>query len=98
MRVACKQKPAKSPPQAQLTLKLQLPTHSKWQSLAREKSLTPAIRRQSRNILPGPVPFGIATKAISFVFGGSAAPRAMPGMAPLARQMLGIEQGLLDPT
>src|SRR5438128_9512095 len=62
MRVACKQKPAKSPPQALLTLKLQLPTHSKWQSLAREKSLTLAIRRQSRNILPGPVPFGIATK------------------------------------
>src|SRR5436190_11453172 len=62
MRVTCKQKPAKSPPQAQLTLKLQLPTHSKWQSLVREKSLTPAIRRQSRNILPGPVRFAIATK------------------------------------
>src|SRR5437773_10961776 len=62
MRVTCKQKPAKSPPQAQLTLKLQLPTHSKWQSLEREKSLTAEIRRQSRNILPGPVRFAIATK------------------------------------
>src|SRR5436190_11269728 len=62
MRVACKQKPAKSPPQAQLTPKLQLPTHSKWQSLVQEKSLTPAIRRQSRNISAGQEAFAIATE------------------------------------
>src|SRR5207245_9801946 len=58
----------KFPPPATLTPRFPLPTHSKWQSPAREKSLTPAIRRRSRNTSPGPVRFAIATEAVSFAF------------------------------